>query len=1198
MLQLRYYQEQALNNFFDYTKNNHGKHPVIVLPTGCVSWDTIINENRCTLGRKKQIDKMYKAFNGLNKSSYRNYDKKHKTFVRSFNGETIQLNEVESISYSGIKDLYLLELENDKSIKATSDHKIMTKEGWKKLIDLSENDYVMCDTLKAKKNNNNKYKTNIKHQRNYDKMVWNLWFHPYAQKVNTNKEKRGYSKRIEIHRAIFEAHINNLSFDKYKKILKTDENLSKRLLYVDPSIYDIHHIDHNHNNNDIKNLKKMTKSEHQRLHSEKNKYNFGQGFPEYSKVKSISYYGKDHAYDIGCYENHNFVANGIVVHNSGKSLVIAHIIKKIYEHPGTRILMLTHQQELIKQNYDELLENFKDEIDIDIGIYSAGLKQRDTKNRIIFAGIQSVYQKAWHLGWFDVVLVDECHMIPHKNSGMYRMFFNESEKINKNIVIGGLSATPYRMKDGLLTEGEENLFDDICHETSVKELIQLGFLSKLISKNATHKVDLSNVHVRGGEYISKEMENAFMSGDLVCQAVKEIIEYTQNRKKVLIFTAGIDHCHEVQEKMSILGVKSEVVHSKQSNELNQKNISAFRDGNLKFLVNVNVLTTGFNVKNIDCIALLRSTMSPGLYYQICIDSETEILTKRGFLNIKNIKNCDIPYSFNIEKNEIEEDVILNITKRDRMESEKMFSFINNHVNFRITEDHDLLLRSRRGVKYKKEKVSQAIKRSDFIEIPSSGIQKARGTHLRECEIEFLGWFLSDGSLSKKTNAITISQSITNIEFCNEIQNVLEKCNIKYSKYIIKRNNKYNDQIIFNISKGKPRKKDKDKTGWEHLESYIDKNMNENYNKMNEYEFEILLKTIDKGDGAHKKTLDYNPKTYRLAMGDNKKYAENFQSLCIRRGFRCSITEQKQQTNWCKNPKTQYLLYVKKTNYSTIPGKNIQNGTINNKKPYKRNKIKEEKNFINEKVWCIETKNSTIITRRNGKVVIMGNCGRGLRTHPEKTDCLVLDFGRNVETHGPIDKIEIRKKKEGGSRPAGSPVKECPECHSMIHPTVMICPDCGYRFPEQPKHEEKASEKSVISEWKKPEEIKIAYVKYWRHEKKGKPDSLRVDYHVGDFLKYSTWVCLDHTGYARTKALQWLRNVTDIDINSVDEALDYCDNFKTPKKIIVDTNNKFPEITGYLFDEIEENEYNETIEEEKPIVRETRTVDEALEQLLF
>ncbi|MHA1342403.1 MAG: hypothetical protein ACTSQG_00325 [Promethearchaeota archaeon] len=149
---------------------------------------------------------------------------------------------------------------------------------------------------------------------------------------------------------------------------------------------------------------------------------------------------------------------------------------------------------------------------------------------------------------------------------------------------------------------------------------------------------------------------------------------------------------------------------------------------------------------------------------------------------------------------------------------------------------------------------------------------------------------------------------------------------------------------------------------------------------------------------------------------------------------------------------------------------------------------------------------------------------------------------------------------------------------------MECPDCGYLFPQNDKHEEKASEADVISKWRKPEEIKIQDVYYSRHSKKDKPDSLRVDYYHDIMSSYSTWVCLNHEGFARKKALQWMRNVTKLEINTVEEALEHCESFKKPSKIIVDLNDKYPKITGYVFDEEDEEDEEDNIDKEEALMR--------------
>ncbi|MFX0139133.1 MAG: helicase-related protein, partial [Candidatus Hodarchaeota archaeon] len=206
-------------------------------------------------------------------------------------------------------------------------------------------------------------------------------------------------------------------------------------------------------------------------------------------------------------------------------------------------------------------------------------------------------------------------------------------------------------------------------------------------------------------------------------------------------------------------------------------------------------------------------------------------------------------------------------------------------------------------------------------------------------------------------------------------------------------------------------------------------------------------------------------------------------------------------------------------------------------------------------------------------------GRGLRLHPSKEDCLILDFGRNIETHGPIDRIEIRKKKDGTREVTTAPQKECPECHQLLFISVMVCPTCGYRFPEQDKHEETASTADIISKWKKPEVHTVQRVEYNRHEKHDKPDSMRVDYYIGLFDKYSEYVCLDHEGFARTKALQWIlaRNTEDVPepITTVDLALAYCHLLKKPTQITVNINGKFPQIIGYNFKPLPEPEKSET-----------------------
>jgi DNA repair protein RadD len=150
-------------------------------------------------------------------------------------------------------------------------------------------------------------------------------------------------------------------------------------------------------------------------------------------------------------------------------------------------------------------------------------------------------------------------------------------------------------------------------------------------------------------------------------------------------------------------------------------------------------------------------------------------------------------------------------------------------------------------------------------------------------------------------------------------------------------------------------------------------------------------------------------------------------------------------------------------------------------------------------------------------------GRGFRLHPSKTNCVVLDFGGNVLRHGPVDQIRVKERDAGNGQ---APAKECPECHAVIAAGYAVCPECGYEFPppERSKHDAKASEAGILSGHVTVETFAVHDVVYSVHTKRGAgddaPKSLRVDYKVGWHRWKSEWVCLEHTGYARGKAVAW------------------------------------------------------------------------------
>ena len=190
----------------------------------------------------------------------------------------------------------------------------------------------------------------------------------------------------------------------------------------------------------------------------------------------------------------------------GKSLVMAAFIEGVLKAwPDQRILIVTHVRELIAQNHAEMIVLWPE---APVGIYSAGLGKREAQARILFAGIQSIHRRAQEIGHTDLVLIDEAHLIPGNSSTMYRRFLDGLAQINPTLKVIGLTATPFRLDSGMLHEGKSALFTDIAYEAPVRELIDAGYLSPLVSKQPATRLDVSKVGTRAGDFIQRDLAAA------------------------------------------------------------------------------------------------------------------------------------------------------------------------------------------------------------------------------------------------------------------------------------------------------------------------------------------------------------------------------------------------------------------------------------------------------------------------------------------------------------------------------------------------------------------------------------------------------------------------------------------------------------------------------------------------------------------
>ena len=308
----------------------------------------------------------------------------------------------------------------------------------------------------------------------------------------------------------------------------------------------------------------------------------------------------------------------------GKSLCIAQVAKDAVTKWNGRVMILAHVKELVEQNAGKLKSICPD---LPVGVYSAGLDSRDTQQPVVVAGIQSVYNKIEAFKPFDLVMIDEVHMVPPDGEGRYRTFLEAAKRVNPRVRLIGWTATPYRTQGGLICK-PENLLNEVCYEIGVKELINRGYISNITARAGKVKADTEGLHIRAGEFVAEDVEKLMGEDRLVTSACQEIVELTKDRRACLIFCTSIAHCKKVAAQIAkFSGEECAVVTGDTPDLEREETIRRLRGETvkadlfaekppLKYCCNVSVLTTGTDIPRLDTIALLRPTNSPGLLVQM------------------------------------------------------------------------------------------------------------------------------------------------------------------------------------------------------------------------------------------------------------------------------------------------------------------------------------------------------------------------------------------------------------------------------------------------------------------------------------------------------------------------------------------------------------------------------------------------------
>ena len=303
---------------------------------------------------------------------------------------------------------------------------------------------------------------------------------------------------------------------------------------------------------------------------------------------------------------------------AGKSLVIAELARLA----RGRVLVLAHVKELVEQNHAKYIS-----FGLEAGIFSAGLQRKDFEQKVIFGSIQSVARA--DDGFFEnfsLVVIDECHRVSVMGETQYFQVIEKLKKNNPDLCILGLTATPYRLGLGWIYNynshlriqqtTEERFFKKCIYDLSIKYMIKNGYLTRPVKIDSPVACyDFSSLKIHGMSYLQSQVEEILKDQKRITPLIiKNIIEMSKDRHGVMIFTSSVNHAIEIMQCLP--PYIAALVVGDTDNKDRDEIIEAFKARKLKFLVNVSVLTTGFDAPHVDVIAILRPTESISLYQQI------------------------------------------------------------------------------------------------------------------------------------------------------------------------------------------------------------------------------------------------------------------------------------------------------------------------------------------------------------------------------------------------------------------------------------------------------------------------------------------------------------------------------------------------------------------------------------------------------
>lgn len=758
---------------------------------------------------------------------------------------------------------------------------------------------------------------------------------------------------------------------------------------------------------------------------------------------------------------------GVAPTGSGKTVMLSAVDRAVRsDDRKMRTVILQHRDELVNQN-----RRTYEAINPGVSTSAYNAKHKDWSGSTVFAMVQTLARPE-HLERMppiDALVIDEAH---HSAAASYHRLIDTARLRNPDMLLFGVTATPNRGDKRAL----RHLFDNVADQITLKELIEAGHLVRprtfLLDLPGVGD-ELKRVKKIGDEFDMDAVAAILDKEPLNNEIVRHWREHAGDRPTV-VFCATVAHAQHVCAAFVESGVRAGVVSGDMPSAERQAVLAAYDRGELQLLCNVAVLTEGWD----------------------CLDYETEILTPNGWMRRDQIAVGDLVMAYDTNTGAIVPTRADDVGDRPARPRENMVRWSSQHLDIRVTEKHRMFASFGPRRCNSATQFVEAGKIADagrIYTLPLAAVSWGQfpGIDFTDDEIRLAAWSFTDSYIDKRNRILLYQMKADGIA---HIRALLTRLQIKFSEAA--RDNPANTYesktpcVTFELRDVSPSLLKYCRNGGLHMVKRHAR-LPEAWKDVTREQLLVFWTELLKGDGHAQ------GKKSGWLWTPCKGFADDLMALAIMRGLSASVAAEKTPAG-----KDFYRVSMRDANRITSDPRDPR-----------ATRIKASPAETNERVWCVTNRFGTLIARRNGKAVVLGNCqpiscvvllrpssfkstmiqmiGRGLRkVDPErypgvrKDDCVVLDFGASIRLHGGIEQeialagegLKICPPGDAGGCGASVPVqcrdcplcgfefppigeaptKVCPECGQENHTAVRLCIGCGYEFERE--------EREAISEF--------------------------------------------------------------------------------------------------------------------------------------